>query len=299
MLADILLPSPLEQLTILPKQAIWMKRDDLIHPIVAGNKWRKLAGFFAKLSHPTTVVSFGGAYSNHLAATAACIKAYGHQGIFIIRGHELNPYSSEVLTYCQQQGMQLRFIERQTYLTLRLQEWQLTPQQIAIWRLPSHFKALAEGGAGLHNLVGCVSLWQEIESQFIPDNIWLPAGTGSTCQGLLHAMPNNAPTTLNVVSAVKGSHQERQATQAIAKQKRIALQWIDETTFGGFAKTNHALRQSQKTFEKNTGITIDAVYNAKVWWHLHQHLRASAAQETHVWIHTGGFRNELIASSTV
>ena len=278
----------MEQLKLLPNVDLWIKRDDLIHPVVSGNKWRKLMGFIEQLAPKSTVVTFGGAHSNHLAAAATCLQSYGHQGIFVVRGDELNASSSDVLRHCDQAGMKLRFIDRSAYRRLRETAWQPSPQQILDWQSPETYTLLPEGGSGPYNQLGCQHLWQEIEAEGCPDHIWLAAGTGSTTRGLLHAMPINSTTHITVVSAVKGANKEAKETTALATHRGIPLTWVDETTFGGFAKSNNQLEQSRQVFQQATNIYLDPVYNAKVWWHL-KHCQSLPSGRL-VWIHTGGFR---------
>lgn len=278
----------MEQLKLLPNVDLWIKRDDLIHPVVSGNKWRKLMGFIEQLAPKSTVVTFGGSHSNHLAAAATCLQSYGHQGIFVVRGDELKAHSSDVLRHCYKAGMLLRFINRSAYRRLREVAWQPSQQQILDWQISETYTLLPEGGSGSYNRLGCKHLWQEIKAEGRPDHIWLAAGTGSTARGLLHAMPINSTTHITVVSAVKGANKEAKETTTLAAHRGISLTWVDETTFGGFAKSNNQLEQSRQAFQQTTNIYLDTVYNAKVWWHL-QHSQSLPSGRL-VWIHTGGFR---------
>ena len=284
---QLALPTPLTKLDILPGVNLWMKRDDLIHPIVAGNKWRKLAGFFTDLPRHSQVLTFGGAYSNHLAAAATALQALGHEGIFVVRGDELHAHSSPVLSHCAQAGMQLRFISRQAYRQLREQAWQPSIEQLKTWQVSEKYKLLPEGGSGSHNDLGCAQLWQELQTQGSIDYLWLAAGTAGTVQGLIKAMPRDCPTRITVVSAVKGAHREAAQTQALAASKNIPLTWLDETQFGGFAKSNAQLQLNCDEFHKSTGIVLDPVYNAKVWWQLQQ---SCPNHGKVVWVNTGGLR---------
>ncbi len=281
------LPTPLQSLQLLDGIDLWMKRDDLIHPIVAGNKWRKLAGYFEQLPAHSQVLTFGGAYSNHLAAAATALQALGHDGVFVIRGDELNEHSSPVLSHCTEAGMQLRFISRQQFRQLREQAWQPSDEQLLAWQVSKDHKLLPEGGSGAHNDLGCAQLWQELQAQGPIHDLWLAAGTAGTVQGLIRAMPHSCNTHITVVSAVKGAHREAAQTQALAAGKNIQLTWLDETQFGGFAKSNAQLRFSSEEFYKITGINLDPVYNAKLWWQLQQ---ASPSNGKLVWINTGGLR---------
>ena len=294
LLLNLRLPSPLQKLNLLPDMDLWIKRDDLIHPVVSGNKWRKLAGFIAQLPPQATVLTFGGAHSNHLAAAATCLQVYGHKGIFVVRGQELGPDSSSVLQHCHKAGMQMQFIERATFRQLRENHWQPATAEILDWQLPTDIHILPEGGSGPHNRTGCQQLWQEIKTQNLPDHIWLAAGTGGTARGLLHAMPSGSKIQMTVVSAVKGAHKEAAKTVAVARQKGILLHWLDETTFGGFAKTNAQLNQARQDFCQATDIPLDPVYNAKVWWHL-RYFQPLPAKKV-LWLHTGGFRPAITSN---
>ena len=284
---QLALPTPLTKLDVLPGVDLWMKRDDLIHPIVAGNKWRKLAGFFTDLAPHSQVLTFGGAYSNHLAAAATALQALGHEGIFVVRGDELQANSSPVLSHCAQTGMQLRFISREDFRHLREQAWQPNQAQLETWQVKAQYELLPEGGSGAHNDLGCAQLWQELETQGPIDHLWLAAGTAGTVQGIIRAMPKACATHITVVSAVKGSRREATQTQELASSKSIQLNWLDETQFGGFAKSNAQLLLNSEEFHKSTGIALDPVYNAKLWWQLQQ---AQPSQGKVVWINTGGLR---------
>lgn len=281
------LPTPLQPLTLLAGVDLWMKRDDLIHPIVAGNKWRKLVGFFAQLPAHSQVLTFGGAYSNHLAAAATAMQTLGHRGVFVVRGDELNAASSPVLKHCADAGMSLHFVSRQAFRLLREQAWQPSHEQLLAWQIKDNYTILAEGGSGAHNDLGCAQLWRELQHQGPIHHVWLAAGTAGTVQGLLRAMPQGCITHITVVSAVKGSQREAAQTKAIARGKNLQLTWLDETQFGGFAKSNAQLQHSSAEFYKTTGIILDPVYNAKVWWQLQQ---AQPSQGKVVWINTGGLR---------
>ena len=281
------LPTLLQSLKVLEGVDLWMKRDDLIHPIIAGNKWRKLIGFFAKLPAHSQVLTFGGAYSNHLAAAATAMQALGHGGVFVVRGDELNADSSPVLKHCADAGMDLHFVSRQAFRQLREHAWQPSRKQLLAWQVKDSYTLLAEGGSGAHNDLGCAQLWQELQVQGPIDHLWLAAGTAGTVQGLLRAMPQGCMTHITVVSAVKGSHREATQTQALARGKNLQLTWLDETQFGGFAKSNSQLQLNSDEFYKTTGINLDPVYNAKVWWQLQQ---ARPHHGKVVWINTGGLR---------
>ena len=267
-----------------------IKRDDLIHPVVAGNKWRKLAGYVKQLPPKAHVLTFGGAHSNYLAAAATVLSTYGHQGTFIIRGNELKVDSSTVLRHCHDLGMQLIFISRSEFRDLRDQQWQPNSDQRTRWQVPANGHILPEGGSGEHNRHGCAQLWQELQQQGTVDQLWLAAGTGGTARGILHAMPVNCPTKMHIISAVKGAKREAKQTLDLASSKGIQCTWQDEDTFGGFAKSSSDLQEFQRQFSHLTDIPLDPVYNAKVCWHLQQLSQPTPSISDHiVWLHTGGF----------
>ena len=121
---------------------LYVKRDDLIHPIVSGNKWRKLQFSIAEAKNAgqDTLLTFGGAYSNHIVATAFACKDVGLKSIGIIRGDELNPDSNETLRQAKNFGMDLVFVDRETY------EWRHERSyHQELWELYGSFYLVPEG----------------------------------------------------------------------------------------------------------------------------------------------------------
>ena len=279
------LPSPFQKIDYfnhLPE--LWMKRDDLIHPVVSGNKWRKLKGFFQDCDKSKTVLTFGGAFSNHLPAASFALKYFGMHGVMIVRGEELNERSNPYLSYCAAQGMQLHFVSRSEYRALRARQWQPTQEQSQRWNV-KEFQVLPEGGAGVHAIQGCGEIWSEIYPILTPKHLVLAAGTATTALGILHAMPANSDTQLHVVSAVKGAKKEQELATDLAYSKNITLSWIDETSFGGFGRVNDVLLDKKTSFTEKTAIPIDRNYNAKVLNYL-SNVRLNG---TVVWLNTGGY----------
>jgi 1-aminocyclopropane-1-carboxylate deaminase len=275
------LPSPLQKLPM-EGMDLWMKRDDLIHPIISGNKWRKLKGFFKKIDPSKTIITFGGAYSNHLPAAALAAKLHEMKIIGLVRGEELNKDSNNVLKYCASKGMELCFISRSHYRTLRERNWQMGDNLIQ--NIPNHHIVLPEGGAGNHTKEGCAKIWEEIKNEFIPDHLIISSGTGATVLGILSAMSQNEKTRVHVISAVRGAIEEMNSVCTYAEAKGIAVNWVNES-FGGFGKTTPELLEESEKFLAQTGIQLDRNYNAKLWFWLKNH----PPQGKVVWINTGGF----------
>ena len=267
-----MLPSPLEKLDF-EGYDLWIKRDDLIHPVVSGNKWRKLQGFFQMLGAKEPITTFGGAFSNHLPAAAFAAKYFGHPIMGVVRGEELDATSNDLLAYCHSQGMIFEFISRSAYRSLRKQGW-----------IGYEGRLLPEGGAGLHALEGCGEIWKELVHD--PDHLVLASGTVTTVLGILAAMPYFCKTRIHVISAVKGALKERAKVEQHASLKQIVLHWEDEVHFGGFGKWSPALIENAEMFEQATGIPLEPNYNAKVW----AYLQRTNLEGKVVWIHTGGVR---------
>ncbi|MEQ9231455.1 MAG: 1-aminocyclopropane-1-carboxylate deaminase/D-cysteine desulfhydrase, partial [Cyclobacteriaceae bacterium] len=119
------MPSPIEEIhhSILEKHGVklWIKRDDLIHSEVSGNKWRKLKYNIeeARTKGCTEILTYGGAFSNHIAATASAAQHFGLRSRGIIRGEELNSESNETLRNASLCGMELEFVSRESYRTMK------------------------------------------------------------------------------------------------------------------------------------------------------------------------------------
>ena len=276
-----LTPSPTEKLLDFSSGSLWMKRDDLIHPDVSGNKWRKLKGFFREVDPSRPVLTFGGGHSNHLRAAAFAFAHAGIKGIAVVRGEELSPQHSPTLRYCEEMGMTLHFIPRSEYKTLREMDWVPTALQLQGWGCESA-QLLPEGGAGQHAFEGCGEIWTELDHK--PDHLLIASGTSTTVLGILWAMPEGSATKIHVVSAVKGAKKEQASVKEYAQQKSIDLHWEDEMYFGGFGKMPEKLNEQKRTFEDEHGFAIDTVYNAKVW----AYIQRTSFEGSVLWINTGG-----------
>lgn len=300
------LPSPLTRLDWAPLRGVelWLKRDDLIHPVISGNKWRKLKGLFAEgasaLGAAEQVLSFGGARSHLLPALALALHKAGLKGLFVVRGEELNAESNPTLSYCARLGVELYFERRERYQALRERAWRPEPEELARWGATRGAFVLAEGGDAESARAGCAELWRELAAQWAAlsaqqlggaqlDELWLCAGTGATARGLLSGIPAGSRLKLQVISAVRGARREEAQTRALAATRSIELDWLDERRFGGFGRLSPELSALRERFIAETGLWIDAVYQAKLLWELIAR-RAALSGRRVIWLHTGGLR---------
>ena len=246
--------SPIQQVILPSFQQISIKRDDLIDPFVSGNKWRKLKYILKDVAdqQKTHLVTFGGAYSNHLVATAAAAARAGLTATAFVRGEKV---TNEMLIICSLFGMQLIFTDRENYKN---------KQQLFEQHFGDDTKAyfIDEGGAGEQGVRGCAEIITELPEKF--DHIFVAAGTGTTAAGLLRGINNlELNTHLHVIPVLKGGEFIRTEIQSYEpKLERLKLHC--DYHFGGYAKTTPELLQFTKSFIANTGILIDPVYTAKM-----------------------------------
>lgn len=262
---------------------LYVKRDDLIHPYVSGNKLYKLIYNVEEAEEQgyNTILTFGGAWSNHLVATAAYCKENGLKSIGIIRGDELaSRVLSPALKFCQEQGMQLHFVNRE--------EYKLKTEVAFISRLSDLFGAfylVPEGGANALGVKGAAEILNSVKGY---DYVACACGTGTTLAGLITAaLPN---TTYMGFSVLKG---EDTLTAEVEKYVGHTNGWSINTDYhcGGYAKTIPELLDFKERFEKINQIPLDNVYTAKLFLGLYslinKGLFPSGAKI--LAIHTGGY----------
>lgn len=268
---------------------VWLKRDDLLHPIISGNKWRKLK---YSLNHglllgKNTFVSMGGAYSNHLHALAFTGKLLNIKTRAFIRGEQpkhLNPTLRDLLNW----GMSLEFISRSDYSALRVyKNYDSLPD------LKNNEYWLPEGGALTFALQGVNELVTEIKQPF--EWICCPCGTGTTLAGIIQAVPEQ--TQVLGISALKGGgflndEVKQWLPEPIKSQKNWQIN--PHYHFGGFAKTKPILFDFIHQFEQTQGITIEPVYSGKMLFALYDLISQGyfKAGASIIAVHTGGLQGK-------
>ncbi len=263
---------------------LFIKREDLIHPFVSGNKFRKLKYNLAeaKKEKQTTLVTFGGAFSNHIAAVAAAGKSNGFKTIGIIRGEELVSKidTNPTLQFAGSQGMQFKFVTRKAYREKTSKEFlaQLTEEFGRFYTIP-------EGGTNELAVEGCTEIITEATKEF--DTICCAVGTGGTIAGIskgafLHQKILGFP-------ALKGDFLQQEVSQFTAKNN---WELVHEYHFGGYGKVTEELIAFINTIKKQTGIPLDPIYTGKMLYGIIDLIKKGyfAKQNRILAIHTGGLQ---------
>ena len=282
------LPSPLQRLhhPLLTRYDVelWCKRDDLIHPAISGNKWRKLKYHLlhAREHGKQHLLSFGGAYSNHIHALAAAGYQTGLRTTGIIRG-EADAVSNTTLRDARRWGMDLVFVDRQSYRRRQDPDW------LAQFDAPDTL-IVPEGGSSPLAIPGVAELVGEVP--FSPDLWVLPCASGGTLAGLVAGKRDREQ--ILAIAVLKGggfiADEVCRLHPAAADTPgwRIALDHHD----GGYAKFSPALWQWVQDFSADTGLPLEPIYSGKAMWGLFRDLAAGriARGSKIVFIHTGGMQ---------
>jgi 1-aminocyclopropane-1-carboxylate deaminase len=263
-----------EPLKGMPFQA-YVQRDDLIHPVVSGNKSRKLMGWLrkAKEQGAKRLLSMGGAYSNHLIALASAAHDHGLESACYVRGDE--PMSNLYLDYAQGQGMELIPLSRSDFRALR---------SLGLDSLAEGELFIPEGGAGEPAWEGfkpLVESWPEDLQTVVH-----ASATATTALGLGLALASLGRSTKVVAVAVLKNAEEQRA--AVARTGLNNVDVWDHAHWGGYAKTPDELLMYWKEAEKRTGLTLDPVYTAKSLFALESYMLKNEYEGSIMYYHTGG-----------
>lgn len=296
---DLRLPSPVRLLADPVFEdagvTVYLKRDDLIHPEISGNKWRKLKYNVLRAirQQSDTLVTFGGAYSNHLFALASFGQMAGIRTVGIVRGEELSPSSSPTLLHCAARGMELHFITRSEY---RLKESGGYFRSL-IKKMPGSF-VIPEGGTNQLALEGVGEIADESEQAgIVPDYYVVPSGTGGTAAGLLQKGKN-----VVAVAVLKNA----------GFLEADIRKWIDPSPpsgtlnlrldyhFGGYGKYSRELLDFIEGFESRHHIALEQVYTGKMFYGLYDLIKRDyfAKGTVLMAVHTGGLQGKLQPKSS-
>jgi len=275
---------------------LYVLRLDLMHPWVNGNKWFKLKYNLleAKQKNFTTLLTFGGAYSNHIYATAAAGNLFGFRTIGIIRGEERLPLNA-TLSFAVQQGMQLVYLNRETYRqrnTIALQE-DLRQRFGEVFIIP-------EGGCNLNGVRGCTEI---VEKAAAFDTICVACGTATTLAGIalsLHkgqraiafpVLKNGSFLTQEIDSLLTNYL----ASGLPAPTTPGAWELVCDYHFGGYAKVNDELLRFSQQFKEAHDIPLDYVYTAKMFYGVMNLLQQGYFPQGDrlLLVHTGGLQGNV------
>lgn len=270
--------------------SVYMKRDDLIHPFISGNKWRKLKYIFENMlrNDQHTVVTFGGAWSNHLLATACAGAIFKIRTIGFVRGEE--QVSNPVLNLCKLYGMELNYVDRSAYRDKKalFDSWKLS-------NLNAKAVFVDEGGAHPLALIGCEEIIEEIKAtgqEF--DHIFCACGTGTTLAGLAKGIAEHEiKTRLHGVPVLAGGDFIGDTVRELYPDGLFELHTAYH--FGGYAKTKPELLDFIRDFVSKSGILIEPVYTGKLMYAVNQLIEQNffAENDKILVLHTGGMTGIL------
>ena len=265
-----------------------VKREDLNHPTVSGNKWWKLKYNLLRAQEleTDTVLTFGGAYSNHICATAAAAADLGLKSIGIIRGEASTPLNP-TLSFSREKGMNLHFVSRSAYTSKN------DPAFVEALRAQfGDFYLIPEGGTNELALKGVSEFYEEIKD--IPfSKVFLPVGTGGTIAGLVAGSKGSADIT-GVVVLKNGNFMFDEINDLLRGHgtKPGQFDLITDCDFGGYAKTTPELIDFIRDIAKNCQLPLDHVYTAKMLFAIFRDVESGKipAGSTILAIHTGGLQ---------
>lgn len=289
--------SPLERVfsELFPHIQCWIKRDDLLHPTVSGNKFRKLKYKLLQLGDTRpTLVSMGGAWSNHLHALAHAAQILDLKSIGLVRGlHAAQQVLNPTLSDCAEQGMHLHFVSRDDYRELREQpeawrKWITQDTENYLW--------LPEGGSSIAAVAGVAELVDELidDLNAVPETIVVACGTGATLAGILAGLRGKGRVI--GIAAVNNAVYLRQHVQQLLLDANYPVyqnfEILHNFTHGGFAKTTPELMRFCDQFFETTQIQLEPVYTGKMLYALSELCRQGKFFEGEkvVAIHTGGMQ---------
>ncbi len=287
--------APLQYLDTLNGVEVWLKREDKIHPQISGNKWRKLKYYFQDFekSDKTEILTFGGAFSNHLAAVAAAGKMAKVPTHALVRGEEVK--SNPTLDFCRAQGMLIETISRKRYALKDTDDFKEGLEIL----LPQVYQ-IAEGGKGILGVRGCIEILDDVPSNF--DYIACAGGTGTTFLGLLLS---GYKSDFCLYPALKGGDFLKKDVIAMLNQFQLVykqelgyvhsksrLTVHNDYHFGGYAKVNDELVQFMNALYNQYQLKLDPVYTAKMLFGIFEDCKKGVFKKGTklLAIHTGGLQ---------
>ncbi len=263
-----------------------MLRLDLVHPVISGNKWYKLQRNLqaAREQGANKIITFGGAYSNHLVAAAAAAQAAGISSIGIVRGLYAQHAPTTTLLACSEMGMQLVYISTTDYA--RRSDLQFLADIQATYG-PAYM--IPEGGANAAGRMGAGDMAALIPPGYT--HICLPVGTGTSFIGMRNALPTDV-YIIGFAPFKNGEYLREEIASYIHAEANKNWHLYTQWHFGGFGKWNETLIQFMNEFYMQNHIPLDMVYTAKMMFGLKEMLSSAAfpANARILCVHTGGLQ---------
>ena len=293
-LFELQIPSPLQAFDIPDLNSselkVYAKRDDLIHPEISGNKFRKLKHNFEafRLGKYKEIVAFGGAFSNLLYTLSFITKKASIPATFYVRGDGFDP-NNPTLNTLKKNGASLVFLDRSTY---RMKNDDAFLRDLHE-RHPGAF-FIPEGGSNSLALPGAAEIIKELKMQLgkDPDYLLMDIGSGGTFTGVLRELSSN--TTLIGIPVLKGVNWNRTISRLLNKEVDLAqipnVSIAEDYHFGGFAKYNEKLIDFINFFTSKYSIQADPIYTAKLLYALFDLVKSGHFKKgsSLVWVHGGG-----------
>lgn len=272
------IPTPLEQIPLSPNHEVYIKRDDLIHPLVSGNKYRKLIGFIQS-KVPKKIRTYGGPFSNHIHACAYFCHAHQIECELVVRGKDADP-DNPTLADAIKWNAKLSFVDRNSYRELKKERGWYNENELSI----------PEGGWGEMGFAGLKTLVDELDDQLGPyDHIILAVGSATTLCGI--AKHVERAVNITGIRAVRDeSLDERIQEHTTSCPANIKL--LKNYEWGGFAKYDDSLLEFIEEVEKEFGLPLDFIYNAKAFYALIDLIEQGYFRKGSriVYLHTGGLQ---------
>jgi len=273
--------------------SMWIKRDDLLHPVIQGSKARKITAILptVQAQFPGGILTFGGAFSNHLHAVAAAGHTFGIPTYGIIRGSYAD-LGNPTLRACLDYGMQLNLWPKSTYDALQKNE-----NNTSLREQYPHTYLLPEGGNTAAAVLACQQIGHEIYEQ-LPEFAWespvffcVPAGTGCTAAGMMSGFFAKPPTTLVFPVTAQGVD-ENSIRALLPAHAQPNFRLVRDYIGGGFARLDAPILDFIRSFKQAEGILLDPIYTGKMMLGVYDLLQKGMFPEysTVVVLHTGGLQ---------
>ncbi len=272
---------------------VQIKRDDLIHHVVSGNKWRKLKYNLLNLKQRkyAGAITFGGSYSNHIHAFAYACKQHNIPCVGVIRG-EPQYANNFTLSWARYWGMQCFFVDRQTYR----RRFDADYIEELTQKFPNHL-VIPEGGSNTDAIRGVAEIMDELQSQTTFDTLMVPVGSGGTLAGLItgDSKPHTSKHNILGVAVLKqADYLVSTINQLLSEEAKKHKNWqlLTQFHFGGYGKMVKEDIERLKQINQQTGIIFEPTYSGKMVLALMDLIEQGyfQARERVVLVHTGGLQ---------